>query len=91
MIKVTKVRSLDGFKLQLQFSDGTAGTYDMSQHVKRSGPMVEPLRDPAFFAGVFLEEGAPTWPNGYDLAPWALHKEIEDAGMLAPVSADAAE
>jgi Protein of unknown function (DUF2442) len=91
MIKITKVRTLDGFKLKLQFSDGTAGIYDMLQHVIRTGPMIEPLKDPAFFARVFLEDGAPTWPNGYDLAPWALHKELEDAKLLTPANADAAE
>jgi hypothetical protein len=31
--------------------------------------MVEPLRDPAYFARVFLEDGAPTWPNGLTLHP----------------------
>ena len=44
--------------------------------------MVEPLRDPAYFARVFLEDGAPTWPNGYDAAPGWLRREIETAGAL---------
>ena len=44
--------------------------------------MAEPLRDPAFFAQVFLDDGAPTWPNGYDAAPGWLRREIETAGSL---------
>jgi hypothetical protein len=40
------------------------------------------LRDPAFFARVFLEDGAPTWPNGFDAAPGWLRREIEAAGTL---------
>ena len=44
--------------------------------------MVQPLRDETYFARVFLESGALTWPNGYDMAPWALHKELADAGGL---------
>ena len=31
--------------------------------------MVQPLKDPAYFARVFLDLGAPTWPNGFDMAP----------------------
>jgi hypothetical protein len=31
--------------------------------------MAEPLRDPEFFAPMFLEFGAPTWPFGFDIAP----------------------
>ena len=44
--------------------------------------MVEPLREPEFFARVFLEDGAPTWPNGYDVAPGWLRREIEAHGAL---------
>ena len=91
MIKIKQVWPLSDFRLKLEFSDGTSGTYDLSQRVAQTGPMVQPLKDPEFFARVFLEDGAPTWPNGYDLAPWALHKELEDAKLLKPSAADAAE
>jgi Protein of unknown function (DUF2442) len=91
MIRIRMVRPLDGFKLKLEFSDGMVGTYDLSGHVAKTGPMVQPLKDPEFFARVFLEDGAPTWPNGYDLAPWALHKELEDAKLLTSGNANAAE
>lgn len=82
MIKVTKVEPLDGFKLALRFSDGTAGVLDCAAIVAEEGLMVEPLRDPSFFARVFIELGAPTWPNGYDIAPWTAKAEIEAAGAL---------
>ncbi len=39
---------------------------------EKDGPMVQPLKDPVFFARVFIEEGAPTWPNGFDLDPIAF-------------------
>jgi len=83
MIKVTNIKSLGGFRLRATFSDGTAGEYDFSSIVREGGPMVEPLRDPAYFSRVFLEDGAPTWPNGYDAAPGWLHREMESAGALA--------
>lgn len=85
MIKVIRVTALDGFQLKLRFSDGTEGIFDGSAILGEDGPMVEPLRDPAFFSRVFLELGAPTWPNGYDIAPWTAKAEIEAAGGLRRV------
>jgi Protein of unknown function (DUF2442) len=82
MIKVAKIKSLGGYCLRATFSDGMAGEYDFSAIVGESGPMIEPLRDPAFFARVFLEDGAPTWPNGFDAAPGWLRREIEATGAL---------
>jgi hypothetical protein len=81
-VKVTKVKPLGGYRLRFHFSDGTAGERDLSDLLKQSGPMVEPLKDPSYFRRVFIELGAPTWPNGFDLAPWALHREMSVAGLL---------
>jgi Protein of unknown function (DUF2442) len=83
MIKVTKIKHLGGYRLHATFSDGTAGEHDFSALVAETGPMVEPLRDPAYFARVFLEDGAPTWPNSFDMDPECLRREIEAAGALA--------
>jgi Protein of unknown function (DUF2442) len=83
MIKVAKIKYLGGHRLRATFSDGMAGEYDFSAIVAEDGPMVEPLRDTGYFARVFLEEGAPTWPNGFDVAPGWLRREIEATGGLA--------
>ncbi len=44
--------------------------------------MVRPLKEPTFFARVFVELGALTWPNGFDLDPIALHDLMSVAGEL---------
>ncbi len=49
--------------------------------------MAEPLKDAAYFARVFIEDGALTWPNGYDWDPIALHDEMKDAKLLKPAQA----
>ncbi len=64
MIEVTKIKCLGGYRLHVTFSDGTAGDHDFSALVAGAGPMGEPLRDPAYFARVFLADGAA------DLAQW---------------------
>lgn len=65
-----------------RFSDGSEGVADLSRLMTRTGPMVAPLKDPAFFSRVFVEAGVPTWPNGYDYAPSALYVEMREAGAL---------
>jgi hypothetical protein len=87
IVKILKVEKLGGFRLRLHFSDGTEGERDFSDIVAEDGPMVEPLRDPAFFGRVFLEYGTLAWPNGYDLDSIALHDEMKAAGLLQQTAA----
>jgi hypothetical protein len=46
------------------------------------------LRDPTYFGRVFLEFGAPTWPNGFDIASEWLRREMEKAGELSREAAE---
>ena len=59
--------------LRLVFNDGTRKTVNVSPLL--SGPIFEPLRDPAYFALATLDRvcGTVVWPNGADFAPEALH------------------
>ena len=82
MIDVVSVKPLGGYRLRIAFSDGSAGTHDFSATVARDGEMVRPLKDPAFFAKVFVELGALSWPNGFDLDPIPLHDRMVAAGEL---------
>jgi hypothetical protein len=90
LVKVRKVRSVGEFRLTVEFSDDTIGERDFSFLTRWSGPMVEPLKDADYFRRVFVEDGALTWPNGYDWDPIALHDEMKEAGELRPLG-DAAE
>jgi hypothetical protein len=88
LTKVTSLKKLGGFRLRIAFSDGSAGEHDFAAMVREPGPMLEPLRDEVYFARVFLEFGAPTWPNGYDMAPEWLRREMEKAGELSREAAE---
>jgi hypothetical protein len=88
MIDVVSVKSMGGFRLRVAFSDGSTGIHDFSSTVTRDGEMVRPLKDPAFFARVFVELGALAWPNGFDLDPIALHDRMLAAGELTQVAAE---
>lgn len=88
MIDVVSVKPLGGFKLRVGFSDGSSGVRDFSSTVARDGEMVRPLKDPAFFARVFVELGALAWPNGFDLDPIALHDRMAKAGEMSREAAE---
>ena len=85
--KVAEVSALHPFRLQVRFQDGAGGIHDCAALFEHSGPMSEPLRDPAFFKQVTLEYGAATWPNGYDMCPDWLRMEMEKAGELLAAAA----
>lgn len=88
MIDVVSVKLMGGFRLRVGFSDGSAGVHDFSSTAARDGEMVRPLKDPAFFARVFVELGALTWPNDFDVDPIALYDRMAAAGELRQVAAE---
>jgi hypothetical protein len=80
--EIVRVKPAGGHKLEIAFADGAGGVFDFGWVFERIGPMNEPLQDEAFFARVFLENGALAWPNGYDLSPWNVRERMEAAGAL---------
>ena len=82
LTKVTGIERLGGFRLHIAFSDGSAGVHDFSSMVQETGPLLVLLRDESYFARVFLEFGALTWPNGFDIAPEWLRREMSARNEL---------
>jgi len=83
MIKITSIEPCGGFRLLLRFSDGSEGERDFSGLVAETGSLVKPLREPAYFARAFTEDGTGLgWPNGLDLDAEALHDAMHKAGEL---------
>jgi hypothetical protein len=73
MLKVTGVKPLDGYKLEIKFNDGVVRVVDCSFLLH--GTLGEPLRDLDYFRQVQVDDAARTivWPNGLDPAPELLH------------------
>jgi hypothetical protein len=80
MQAVASVRPLDNYRLEVTFDDGTRGFISLKDRL--FGPVFEPLRDPAMFRQVSVDEfGAICWPNGADLAPDALYEQLRAASV----------
>ena len=88
LTKVTRLERLGGFRLRIAFNDGSEGVHDFAKMVKEPGSMLAPLRDESYFSRVFLEFGAPIWPNGFDIAPEWLRREMAAAGELTRAAAE---
>jgi hypothetical protein len=84
LVHVTAVEVIGDRRLRLRFEDGAEGELDMAAWPWRG--VFEPLRDPAFFAKVELDEelGTIVWPNGADLAPETLHEWVTHHLSPAP-------
>ncbi|MDN5753776.1 MAG: DUF2442 domain-containing protein [Nitrosospira sp.] len=78
---VMTVEALDGYRLHVRFADGVEGEVDMSERIRSPRGVFAALADPDVFAQVYVELGAVTWPGEIDLAPDAMHDEIEKNGI----------
>lgn len=82
LIKIVKAEPLGAYRVRVTFSNGDSGIRDFADLIADGGVMVEPLRDPAFFARVFVQSGVLAWPNGFDLDAIALHQEMAASGAF---------
>jgi len=83
-VLVHSLKHLGGHRFRVEFSNGKVGEWNYERVKDRPGPMAAPLKDEAFIARAFVADGAPTWPNGWDVSPDALYQDLESAGVLKP-------
>jgi Protein of unknown function (DUF2442) len=67
------------------FSSLLEGVVDMRRLIfSPEAGVFAALGDAALFGQVYVEFGAVTWPGEIDLAPDAMHRQIEAAGSWTP-------
>lgn len=81
MIKILRVRDAGNFELGVEFSDGAQGIFDGRALLSRQGPLLDPLRDGAYFSRAFVDAGALCWPNGLELSATRVREQCR---MLQP-------
>jgi hypothetical protein len=75
---VSSVQVIPPYGLSVTFPDGTSRRVDLATLLEAvGGPVFGPLRDPAYFAQVYIEGFTVAWPNGADIAPEALYTDFE--------------
>lgn len=80
---VVEARHVWAHTVWLRFRDGTRGEMDLGSALQ--GPIMEPLKDVAFFQQFRIHPEFHTlvWPNGADFAPEFLHESVHDARFPA--------
>ncbi len=78
ILRIEAVEITGPHSLFLRFNDGAVRRVDLLPEL--SGPIFEPLKDPAVFSCVRLDPvcGTIVWPNGADFAPEFLRGLPED-------------
>ena len=74
-MRVTKVKPIPGYRLDVEFDDGVCGIVDLSNFagVGVFGAWLKP----GFFEQVSItEDGALAWPGDLDLCPDALYMRV---------------
>ncbi len=64
--------------LSVKFLDGTNGKVVFKPESLYG--VFEPLKNPQFFAQVFIDDGVVAWPGEIDLAPDSMHEDIKKYG-----------
>jgi Protein of unknown function (DUF2442) len=80
---IVGVAVLGDYRLRLLFDDGMVGDVDFTS--RQWTGVLEPLRDPAYFAQVRVDPEAATivWPGGIDMAPEPLYEEARQHPLRA--------
>ena len=76
--RVTNVRHLGEYRVELTFTDGTKGELDLKERVAGRGGVFTPLEDIGFFGQVKVDPEAGTifWPNEVDFCPDVLYSLV---------------
>ena len=80
--KVTSLKVVGSYKLELTFNDGVQKTIDFEPVLH--GEMFSPLKDLSLFNRVAIDPEVKTivWPNGADFDPAILHNWEEYADEI---------
>ena len=82
LVRVRSVKHLQGFRVSLEFTDGTTREIDLEPYLH--GPIFEPVRtDPGVFQSIRVDPGMGTivWSNGADIDPDLLYQGLKPAWM----------
>jgi len=90
MIDILNTEYVHDYIIELEFSDGNVGCYDLNLILQKNTVLTNPLKNKEYFKDFFLENGALCWKNGLELAPMSIYLRLQEAGKLSRPSQIAA-
>ena len=86
-IHLQKAEVVGDTEVALQYSDGLRAVLELTSVL--TGPIFEPLHDPAYFTKLEIESDTLRWPNGADIDPDVLRLWSEKGSVLTQEETDA--
>jgi hypothetical protein len=77
---LSSVRPLDGYKLELTYSDGYVGVFDLNELFKFE--VFQPLKNLDLFNKVKKDHGAVVWNEEIDLCADALYLQVTGETLI---------
>lgn len=77
MIKIIQANYLKDNTIQVHFSDGSWGDYNLQSLVDKQSTLTKTLEEEARFKQFYLEMGALCWRNGLELSPSHIHHKLD--------------
>ena len=86
MHKITDVRTLEGFRIWIKFSDNVEGVVDLSDVADKG--VFSVWKGRAVFEAAFIDPVSHTvaWPGGIDLCPDSLYAELTGTKITAQLT-----
>lgn len=82
MIKITQAEYLNDKTIQIHFSDGSWGNYNLQALIDKQSTLTKELESEGSFKQFYLEMGALCWRNGLELSPGNIHHKLEEQQLL---------
>ena len=81
-LKVSGVRPMDNYLLQVRFNNGEAKVFDFKPLLEKSAFI--PLKDIDVFKGVYIDYGIPVWNDGdIGISPEYLYENVQNERITA--------
>ena len=74
MRKIVHIKIRDKI-IDCQMENGDIFEFDMLPIISKNTPMTIPLQEKQFFEKVFIELGALSWPNGFEIHADTIEKD----------------
>lgn len=75
---IVSVEYKKDYVYEIVFDDGLSGCVDFTKWLDK-GHVFKKLKDIKLFKKAQIDGGTISWPNGADIAPETIYKEIENA------------
>jgi hypothetical protein len=82
MIKITQAEYLQDKTIQIHFSDGNWGDYNLQPLIDKQSTLTKEIEEQVDFQQFYLEMGALCWRNGLELSPSSIYHKLKQQQQL---------